>query len=250
MRTPDGPRTVWIEGERVALLRGDFEAGFERTGQTLRFDAAALLAPVQPSKVVLLASNYPKHAAEMGNPVPSVPKIFLKPSTAVIGPNEPIVLPPVTTRVDPEGELAFVIGRRTARIAPEQAWDHIFGFTAVNDVTARDFQKQDKVFARAKGFDSFCPTGPWIETDLDVTDVPVTTSVNGVQRAIGYSSHMVFDIPSALSFISHVMTLLPGDLVSMGTCPGVAPIVAGDVVEVAIAGLGVLRNPVVDRDDR
>ena len=248
--TGTGPAYGELDGERIHLLEGSFATGFQRTGLDTLYDEAALLAPVEPSKVVCVARNYALHAAEMGGVLPDEPRIFIKPSTSVIGPNAPILIPPRTERVDPEGELGVVIGKRLFCATPAEALAAIFGFTCVNDVTARDFQKKDTIFGRAKGFDTFCPIGPWVVTGVDVRDVGLRTLVNGEVRANGRTSEMHFDVIAQLVFISSIMTLLPGDVVATGTPPGVAPIADGDVVSVVIEGVGRLDNPVRNREDR
>jgi 2-keto-4-pentenoate hydratase/2-oxohepta-3-ene-1,7-dioic acid hydratase in catechol pathway len=209
-----------------------------------------LLAPVEPGKIVCIGSNYRDHAAEMGKPVPDRPKIFLKPPSSVVGPEERIEIPPLTTRVDHEAELGVVIGRRCRRVSPADALDYVFGYTCVNDVTARDFQKEDGVFARAKGFDSFCPVGPAVVSGLDPARLRVTARVNDGLRQDGTTADMVFDVAALVSFVSKIMTLEPGDLLSTGTPAGVGPLVAGDRVVIEVEGVGALGNPVVDRDDR
>lgn len=209
-----------------------------------------LLAPVVPGKIVAVGSNYPKHAAEMGKPVPKVPRLFLKPPSAVIGPGATIEIPAHTERVDPEGELACVIGKSLSRATAAECLDAVFGYTCLNDVTCRDFQRADGLFTRAKGFDTFCPIGPWIETDLAAEDVSVATEVSGTPRASGRTSDMVFSTGHLLAFISSIMTLHPGDVVTTGTPPGVAPIHHGDTVHVVIEGIGTLTNPVANRSDR
>ncbi len=239
-----------LAGDRVQPLVGDLFGELRADGAALALDGLRLLAPVVPSKVVGVGSNYRAHAAEMGKPVPPVPKIFLKPSTAVIGPGEPIRVPPGTERVDHEAELGVVIGRVLSCATPAEAMRGVLGYTCLNDVTARDFQRADGVFARAKGFDGFCPLGPWIVTGLDPADLRVQARVNGQTRQDGRSSDMVFDVPTLLAFISGVMTLLPGDVIATGTPSGVGPLVAGDVVEIEVEGVGVLTNPVEDRADR
>lgn len=224
------------------------------TGQRWALADIRLLAPIFSSKVIGVGRNYADHAAELGNEVPKEPLIFIKPSTSVIGPNDAIRIPNVTERVDEEAELAVVIGatgaRRVDRAGAEKA---IFGYTIGNDVTARDLQKKDPQWTRAKGFDSFCPIGPWIVTDLDVSDLEVRCEVgrdpgNMEVRQIGRTKDMVFDIPSLISYVSHVMTLLPGDIILTGTPAGVSQIVPGDTVSVSIQGIGELRNPVVSLD--
>jgi 2-keto-4-pentenoate hydratase/2-oxohepta-3-ene-1,7-dioic acid hydratase in catechol pathway len=189
--------------------------------------------------------NYSSHAAEHGAEVPAEPLIFLKPPSAVIGPGAPIVLPAQSARVEHEAELAAVIGRRGRRIPREQGLEYVLGYTCGNDVTARDLQRSDGQWTRAKGFDTFCPLGPWIETELDPAAVEVTSRVNGVLRQQGNSGRMVLDIPTLISYVSHVMTLEPGDVILTGTPAGVGPLLAGDVVEVEVEGVGVLANPVI-----
>lgn len=250
IRGPHGPTWAELVDGTVHLLEGSFAMGFRRTRMQGPFDADDLLAPADPTKIIGVAANYAAHAAEMGKPLPDEPRIFLKPNSSIIGPNEPIRIPPGTTRVDPEAELGVVVGRTLQRATRDEAVEGIFGVTCVNDVTARDFQKKDGIFGRAKGFDSFCPVGPWIDTDLDYRDLEIAAWVNGERRSVGRTSEMHFDVPMLLSFISSIMTLHPGDIIATGTPPGVAPIVAGDRVEVRIEGLGTLSNPVMDRDDR
>lgn len=252
--TPAGPRWARLDDRdpigaaAVALDRAPWEGG-RPTGEALS-PPHRWLAPVAPSKIVAVGSNYPKHAAEMGNVVPEAPRLFLKPPSALVGHGESIEIPPVTVRVDPEGELAAVIGAPLRRADPAACLAAVLGYTALNDVTCRDFQKQDGLFTRAKGFDTFCPVGPWIDTSIDPSDLAIETWVNGELRAAGRTRDMTFPLGALLSFISHVMTLLPGDVVSTGTPPGVAPIHAGDLVSVRIEGLPPLENPVIDREDR
>ncbi|MBI2537110.1 MAG: fumarylacetoacetate hydrolase family protein [Gemmatimonadetes bacterium] len=203
---------------------------------------------VSPSKIVCVGRNYAEHAKELGNPMPKEPLIFLKPSSAVIGDGEPIVLPPQSQRVEHEGEIAVVIGARLKRVSEQPALAGIAGVTCANDITARDLQKSDGQWTRAKGFDTFCPVGPRVVPvkDLgDLTKLEVRCRVNGQLRQQGKASDMAFPIPMVLSYISRIMTLEPGDLVLTGTPAGIGPLVAGDVVEVEIPGVGVLRNPVV-----
>lgn len=211
-----------------------------------------LLAPVLPrSKVVGIGRNYAAHAAEMGNDVPSEPLMFLKPNTSVVGPNDAIVYPTQSTNVHYEGELAVVIGRICRDVPAEKATDVIHGYTIANDVTARDLQKGDVQFTRGKGFDTFCPLGPWVETDLDPHDFAqgrrVQTFLNGDVVQDGSTADLIFDIPTLIAHVSSVMTLLPGDLILTGTPEGVGPMLPGDEIEVAIEGLGSLTNKVVSR---
>ena len=224
------------------------------TGQRWALADVRLLAPIFSSKVIGVGRNYADHAAEFGNEVPKEPLIFIKPSTSVIGPNDAIRLPPASQRVEEEAELAVVIGatgaRRVDRAGAEKA---IFGYTVGNDVTARDLQRKDPQWTRAKGFDSFCPIGPWIVTDLDVSDLEIRCEVGRNPdamevRQIGRTKDMVFDVPTLVSYVSHVMTLLPGDIILTGTPAGVSELTAGDTVSVSIQGIGELRNPVVSLD--
>ena len=204
-----------------------------------------LLAPVEPSKIVCVGRNYTEHAAELGNEVPREPLIFLKPPSSIVGPEEPIVLPRFSNRIEHEGELGVVIGKECAHLSDDaDALSFVLGYTCVNDVTARDLQKSDVQFTRAKGFDTFCPAGPHIETQLDPRDVLVETFVNGSRQQSGRTSFMVYPVAFLVCWISRMMTLLPGDLIATGTPCGVGPLVAGDTVEVSVAGIGVLRNPV------
>lgn len=239
-----------LSGDEAQPVQGDLLGETRHMGRPVALSQLTLLPPVMPGKVVGVGSNYRAHAIEMGRPLPVVPKIFLKPSTSVIGHGEAIELPPSSQRVDHEAELAVVIGRAMSRVAPQDVARHIAGYTCCNDVTARDLQKEDGVFTRAKGFDTFCPLGPVMACGLDAADVAVIGRVNGVVRQDGRSSDMVFDVPTLLAFISDVMTLLPGDVVTTGTPAGVGPLVAGDVVEVEVEGVGVLRNPVRARPAR
>jgi 2-keto-4-pentenoate hydratase/2-oxohepta-3-ene-1,7-dioic acid hydratase in catechol pathway len=203
-----------------------------------------VLSPVLPSKVVAVGLNYGAHAEETGKAPPDEPLIFLKPSTSVVGPGESIVLPRQSSRVDPEAELAVVIGKAARRMDPGDASDAILGYTCGNDVTARDLQAKDGQFTRAKGFDTFCPLGPHIATDVDPADVRLQCRVNGELRQDARTSDLIFDVPTLVSFVSSVMTLLPGDVILTGTPAGIAPIHKGDTVEVEIDGIGVLSNPV------
>jgi len=203
-----------------------------------------LLAPCVPTKVVAIGLNYRDHASELGLAVPETPILFLKPPTAVIGPDDDIRFPAMSRQVDYEGELGIVIKDRVSRIAPAEARQHILGYTCANDVTARDLQKQDGQWTRAKGFDTFCPVGPWIETDLDPNDLQVETWLNGERRQSSRTSQFVFGIDHLVSFISQVMTLEPGDLIITGTPSGIGPMQRGDSVEVRIEGIGSLVNTV------
>jgi 2-keto-4-pentenoate hydratase/2-oxohepta-3-ene-1,7-dioic acid hydratase in catechol pathway len=206
-----------------------------------------LLAPVLPSKVAAIGKNYAAHVQEMGGETPAEPVIFLKPSTSVVGQSDAIVRPTrFSKRVDHEGELAVVIGRVCRDVPPDRAAGAIFGYTCANDVTARDLQAKDGQWARAKGFDTFCPLGPWIETELDPADLELTTTVNGEVRQQSRTSLLLHDVPALVSYVSAVMTLLPGDILLTGTPDGVGPLVSGDAVAVTIENIGTLSNRVVD----
>jgi 2-keto-4-pentenoate hydratase/2-oxohepta-3-ene-1,7-dioic acid hydratase in catechol pathway len=200
------------------------------------------------SKVVCVGRNYQAHAEELGNEVPKEPLIFLKPNTSVVGPRDGIVYPEQTNDLHFEGELAIVIGRICRDLPRERAEEVIFGYTIANDVTARDLQKSDGQWARAKGYDTFCPLGPWISTDLDVADLRVTTTLNGEPKQDGRTSQFIFDIPEVLAYITSFTTLLPGDVVLTGTPAGVGPMLPGDEVAISVEGLGTLTNKVIVRD--
>jgi 2-keto-4-pentenoate hydratase/2-oxohepta-3-ene-1,7-dioic acid hydratase in catechol pathway len=235
-----------IEGDRVRALTAEPWAGGLPEGPAHALADVSLLAPVLPSKVVCVGRNYRAHAAELGNEVPKEPLLFMKPSTAVIGPGAGIRVPEVSKEVHHEAELAVVMGRPLTRAATAvEAREAVFGFTCLDDVTARDIQRAEKHFTRAKSFDTFCPIGPIIVTDLDPMDAIVTCRVNGEQRQRASTKDMVFDPYLLVAFVSQAMTLLPGDVVSTGTPEGVGPIRRGDWVEVEVSGIGVLKNPVV-----
>jgi 2-keto-4-pentenoate hydratase/2-oxohepta-3-ene-1,7-dioic acid hydratase in catechol pathway len=213
--------------------------------RALPISAVRLLAPVEPSKIVCIGRNYAAHAAELGNEVPKEPLIFLKPPSAIVGPDEPIITPVYSQRVEHEGELAIVIARRCAHLSDsDDPLSYVLGYTCLNDVTARDLQKADVQFTRAKGFDTFCPVGPHIETQLDSSNVLVETRVNGSLRQSGSTSLMVYPPAFIVRWLSRMMTLNPGDLIATGTPSGVGPLVPNDTVEVSVTGVGVLRNPV------
>jgi 2-keto-4-pentenoate hydratase/2-oxohepta-3-ene-1,7-dioic acid hydratase in catechol pathway len=253
--TEDGePRYGVVEGapdrEVVAVVAGDpLYRPVQFTGERLPLADVRLLAPVIPrSKVVGVGRNYADHAAEFGQVVPEEPLLFLKPNTAVIGPGDAIVLPRQSHEVHFEGELAVVIGKLCRDVPPERALDVIFAYTVGNDVTARDLQRTDDQWSRAKGFDTFCPLGPWLETELDPADLTLRTVVNGEVKQDVRTSKLIFDIPTLVAYISAAFTLLPGDVILTGTPAGVGPIVAGDLVEVTVEGIGTLDNRVVSRD--
>jgi len=236
-----------VEGQdapTVAAIEGHPFAGITFSGQRWALPDVRLLSPVLPSKVVAVGRNYAEHARELGNEVPSTPLLFLKPSTSVIGTGDVIRLPGDSQQVEHEAELAVVIGIPAKDVAREKALDHVLGYTVGNDVTARDQQRADVQFTRAKGYDSFCPLGPWIETVLDPFDLRVTAAVNGELRQDGRTSQMVHDVPSLIAFASSIMTLLPGDVILTGTPAGVGPIRDGDTVSIEIEGIGTLTNEV------
>jgi 2-keto-4-pentenoate hydratase/2-oxohepta-3-ene-1,7-dioic acid hydratase in catechol pathway len=215
------------------------------TDQFYQRNQVKLLAPCQPSKIVALGLNYHNHVKELGSQVPNSPLTFLKPSTAVIGPEDNIVYPSASARVDYEGELAVVLKKPVWRVAVKDALDYVLGYTCFNDVTARDLQYHDKQWTRAKGFDTFAAVGPWIETELDPGSVVLETYLNGRLKQQGNTSDLIYSIPELISFISNVMTLLPGDIIATGTPSGVGPMYPGDTVEVRIPSVGTLRNFVV-----
>lgn len=217
-----------------------------KPGASWSLSEVKLLPPCVPSKIVCVGRNYAEHAAELGNDLPKEPLIFLKPPSSILAPGDPIILTPQSERVDYEGELAIVIGKTCSRLkSAADAKSYILGYTCLNDVTARDLQKKDVQFTRAKGFDTFCPFGPFIETELDLSRVTLETFVNGARRQSARVAEMIFPVEVIIQWISQVMTLLPGDVVATGTPSGVGPLAAGDVVEVAVSGVGTLRNPVV-----
>src|SRR5918996_5142621 len=230
--------------DEVRILRGTFFEDPLPTGETLALGDVLLLAPVLPSKLVCVGRNYVAHAEEWGLDVPEEPLLFLKPSTAVIGPGDPIRLLPISRRIDYEGELAVVIGRLARGVRAEDAFKFILGYTCANDVTLRDLQKADDQWARAKGFDGSCPLGPWIETDLDPNEATVRTRLNGEVRQQGQTSDMVFGVATLIEYVTSFMTLLPGDVILTGTPEGVGKLSPGDVVEVEVDGIGTLANPV------
>lgn len=212
---------------------------------TLKLAEVSLLPPVLPSKIVCVGLNYKDHAKELGMDLPRTPVIFIKPSTAVIGPEENIIYPAVSSRVDYEAELAVVIKDKIRNISDGEAMAHIAGYTCINDVTARDIQKEDIQWTRSKSFDTFAPIGPWIETELDPSSLEISSYVNGERKQHSNTSFFVFKVPELVSFISRVMTLLPGDVIATGTPPNVGPIGPGDEIIVEIEGIGRLRNFII-----
>jgi 2-keto-4-pentenoate hydratase/2-oxohepta-3-ene-1,7-dioic acid hydratase in catechol pathway len=247
-RHGDRIATGVLENDFVRPLRGTFFEDPVPTGEDVPLREVRLLAPVIPSKIVAVGKNYLEHAQEMGGDVPEEPIIFLKPSTSVIGPDDPIPYPSISERVDHEGELAIVIGRLARYVRAEAAGQVILGYTCANDVTARDLQVKDGQWTRAKGFDGFCPLGPWVETLLDPTDVELLCRVNGDVRQNARTSQLAFGPATLVEFITQVMTLLPGDVILTGTPAGVGPMQPGDKVEIEIEGIGVLANQVARGD--
>lgn len=233
-----------VNNGEIEELSGIAEFPAAPAGKVHRVGDVRLLAPCEPSKVVAVGLNYRDHAEELGMPVPEDPILFLKPPSSVIGPGEAIVLPAMSSRVDHEAELGIVISRRARHIEPADARKHILGYTCANDVTARDLQKKDGQWTRAKSFDTFCPVGPWIETDLGPDDLLVEAYLNGELKQTSRTSQFIFGIDRLVSFISQVMTLESGDLIITGTPAGIGPMRAGDEVEVRIEGIGSLRNTV------
>ncbi len=244
----DSIRYGIVDETDLVVLAGDpLFAGYETTGERVPLGAVTLLAPVIPrSKIVCVGRNYRDHAAELGNEVPPEPMLFFKPNTSVIGPGDTIVRPPQSSFTSFEGELAAVIGRVTKNVPADRALEHVFGYTIANDITARDLQKTDGQWARAKGFDTFCPLGPAIETDFDPTDARIVTKLNGEVKQDGPISDMIFSVADIIAYASAAFTLLPGDVILTGTPAGVGPFVSGDVVEVEITRLGILRNTARD----
>lgn len=243
-RFGDRIATGALDDTEIQVLQGTFFQNPVPSGERVSLDDVRLLSPVLPSKVVAVGRNYSEHAEEMGQEVPDEPLVFLKPSTAVIGPGDPLVRPPMSQRMDYEGELAVVIGRPARAVPLDRAAGVILGYTCGNDVTLRDLQAKDAQWARAKGFDGSCPLGPWIETSVDPTDAFVETRLNGdvVQRAS--TADMVFGVAELIEYITTFMTLLPGDVLLSGTPEGVGRVRSGDVVEVEVEGVGTLRNGV------
>lgn len=232
----------------VALVDGvPFGGSVSATGVVKRLADVRLLAPVMPSKVIGIGKNYADHAAEMKGEVPAEPLMFLKPSSSIVGPGDAIRLPSLSRIVHHEAELAVVISRMCRDVAAEDAFSVVLGYTCANDVSARDLQKSDGQWTRAKGFDTFCPLGPWIETDLDPTDTAVRCCVNDTMTQDGNSGDLVFDVPTLIAAVSSVMTLIPGDVILTGTPAGVGPIADGDTVYVECGGIGILHNPVIAR---
>jgi 2-keto-4-pentenoate hydratase/2-oxohepta-3-ene-1,7-dioic acid hydratase in catechol pathway len=249
-KTASQPATYgWVLGERVGLLEGSPFTQFSRGEADLKLEDVELLQPVRPSKIVCVGRNYAAHAKEHDAEVPEVPLIFLKPPSTIIPHGGTIHLPPQSNQVEHEAELAVVIGKGGRWIPPEEARDHVLGYTIANDISARDLQFQDGQWTRGKGFDTFCPVGPWIETDFDPADAVITCHVNDELRQMASTRDMVFNVRQLIAYITSVMTLYPGDILLTGTPAGVDTLANGDVVEVAIEGIGSLRNIVANEPE-
>jgi 2-keto-4-pentenoate hydratase/2-oxohepta-3-ene-1,7-dioic acid hydratase in catechol pathway len=240
----EAPKYGWMLEDKVGEIQGDIFGEYRRREAKIAIGEVKLAAPCQPGKIICVGRNYVEHAKELGNEVPKVPLIFLKPPSSIIADREAILLPPQSKQVEHEAELVVVIGKRGRNITAEQAKEFVFGYTIGNDVTARDLQKTDDQWTRAKGFDTFCSFGPWIDTDFDPSDAVVTCRVNGQMRQMASTRDMVFNINILIAFISSVMTLEPGDIIFTGTPSGVGELKNGDMVDVEIEGLGKLSNPV------
>ncbi len=238
------PHYGWLLDNKIGDIEGNLFGEFRRLDASIPLEEATLLAPSQPSKIICVGRNYAAHAKEHNAEVPELPLIFLKPPSTIINPGDAIILPPQSQHVEHEAELVVVIGKSGRNIIAEEAKDHILGYTIGNDVTARDLQRADRLWTRGKGFDTFAPFGPWIDTDFDPADAVVTCRVNGQMRQMASTRDMVFSVGTIIAFISSVMTLEPGDLIFTGTPAGVGALANGDVVDVDIEGLGVLSNPV------
>jgi 2-keto-4-pentenoate hydratase/2-oxohepta-3-ene-1,7-dioic acid hydratase in catechol pathway len=234
----------WMLEDKIGEIQGDIFGEYRRREAKIPRAEVNLAAPCIPSKILCVGRNYVEHARELGNEIPKAPLIFMKPPSAIVAHGEPIILPPQSKQVEHEAELVVVVGKRGRNVTPEAAKEYIFGYTIGNDVTARDLQKTDGQWTRAKGFDTFCPFGPWIETDFDAADAVVTCRVNGQMRQMASTRDMIFNVNTLIAYISSVMTLEAGDIIFTGTPAGVGALKEGDVVEVEIEGLGKLSNPV------
>jgi 2-keto-4-pentenoate hydratase/2-oxohepta-3-ene-1,7-dioic acid hydratase in catechol pathway len=248
VETEGRPQFGRWDGDTVALYDRDPLDGGVETGRVIPFNPAELGVPVAPTKIIGVGLNYRAHALEMKKPLPDEPLLFMKPLSALLPSGAPILRPRGWERTDFEGELGVVIGKRARRVTAAQALDYVFGYTIVNDVTVRDLQKKDVQYTRAKGFDSFCPVGPCVATELDPTALAIRTNLSGQPRQDGRTDDMIFPVAELVAFISRVMTLEPGDLITTGTPPGVGPISPGDTIEISIDGIGTLTNPVLEEE--
>ena len=234
-----------LEGDTVRVLSGDLFDSREESGETLPLSGVTLLAPCQPTKVICVGFNYRDHAEEFNTPIPELPNIFMKPLSALTGPESPVRFPKMAKQVDYEAEMVMVIGRRARHVSVEDAPNYVLGYTIGNDVTARDLQDPTKQWTVCKGFDSFAPIGPWIETEVDPkAGLDISCWVNGERRQHSNTRHLIFDVPYLVSYLSQVMTLEPGDVIFTGTPSGIGPVNPGDVMEIRIQGIGSLFNPV------
>lgn len=247
VRFSTGSKTSYgiLSNNTIKAIRGTPFRNLQPTGESYSLSQVKLLAPSVPSKIVCLGLNYRAHANETKTPVPQTPLIFLKPPSSIIGPGDDIIYPGMSQRVDYEGELGVVMGKKTAHVTEGEALDYVLGYTCFNDVTARDLQNRDGQWTRAKGFDTFASFGPWIETDIEPANTPVQTYLNGELKQNGKSGDLIFSVRNVISFISQVMTLLPGDVIATGTPSGIGPMKPGDTVEIKIEPIGTLRNRVV-----
>ncbi|MEI9475306.1 MAG: fumarylacetoacetate hydrolase family protein [Deltaproteobacteria bacterium] len=247
VRFQDGASAHWgiVEERMVRQIEGDPFGHFHLVSKTKRVEEVRLLSPCLPSKIVAVGVNYRDHAEEMKLGLPKVPLLFLKPSTSVIGPEEAIIYPTLADRVDYEAELAVVMRKVAKAVSEEKAAEHILGYTCLNDVTARDLQTKDGQWTRAKGFDTFAPMGPWIETEIDPSHLEISSYLNGERRQHSNTTQLIFGPLQLVSFISHIMTLLPGDVIATGTPSGIGPMAIGDRIDVVIEGIGTLSNTIV-----
>ena len=241
-RQNEAAKYGWLLDYKIGEIEGDPFGEYRRLEAQTPLADVKLLAPCEPSKIVCVGRNYVEHAKELGNEVPKIPLIFLKPPSSIINPGETIILPPQSKQVEHEGELVVVIGKRARNVTAEDAKNYIYGYTIGNDITARDLQRTDDQWTRSKGFDTFCPFGPWIDTDFDISDALITCKVSGEPRQMASTRDMVFSVPTLIAYISSVMTLEPGDILFTGTPSGVGKLEDSNSVVVEIEGLGTLKN--------
>ena len=245
-QTPDlSPRFGWVHEDLIGEIDGDPFGAYRRLEPAIPIDSVKLLPPTLPGKIICVGRNYEAHARELNNEIDEVPTLFFKPQTSLIGLGDPIILPSQSQQVQQEAELAVIIGKKGRWIQPELAMDYVFGYTIANDVTARDLQERDKQWTRAKGFDTFCPLGPWIETEFDPSDALITCHVGDELRQMASTRDMLFTVPQLIAFIASIMTLEPGDVILTGTPAGVGDLMPGVSVSITIEGLGTLTNPVL-----
>ena len=238
----------WINNSQVGTLVGSPFGEFQRSEATIPLESVRLLAPVQPGKIICVGRNYAEHVKETDAEIPTTPLLFLKPPSSVIGPNQTIFYPPQSQQVDHEAELVVVIGKRGRWIQSSEVNSYVYGYTVGNDVTARDLQRKDGQWTRSKGFDTFCPLGPWIETEFNPADAMITCHVNGELRQMASTRDMIFHVDQLITFISSIMTLEVGDIIMTGTPAGISPLHPGDLVEAAIDGIGKLSNSVAEEN--